>query len=181
MKRMFTPEEFEKEWLKNADAQTKSKFIKQYKNIYRFWLDDLKKQLSNYTPPFEDLTMRRAVSPSFNYQEQDLADEIWKRFPLDRRYLVSNFGRIKFLGIIQKQKDEKTGYVTLADENLNRDYVYNLVAYTFLGKIYCDGYHVHHITNDGYYNTVENLVLLTQAEHSYVHGFEIGGGKYGSN
>ena len=69
MKRMFTPEEFEKEWLKNADAQTKSKFIKQYKNIYRFWLDDLKKQLNNYTQPFEDLTMRRAVSPSFNYQE----------------------------------------------------------------------------------------------------------------
>ena len=69
MKRMFTPEEFEKEWLKNADAQTKSKFIKQYKNIYRFWLDDLKKQLNTYTQPFEDLTMRRAVSPSFNYQE----------------------------------------------------------------------------------------------------------------
>lgn len=34
--------------------------------------------------------------------------------------------------------------------------------------------HVHHITNDGYYNTTENLVLLTKDEHSYVHGFEVG-------
>ena len=52
--------------------------------------------------------------------------------------------------------------------------MYQLVAYTFLGKIDGDGYHVHHITNDGYYNTTDNLILLTQEEHSYVHGFVIG-------
>ena len=57
---------------------------------------------------------------------------------------------------------------------MRKDYVYNFVAYTFLGKKENDGFHVHHITNDGYYNTEENLVLLTKDEHSYIHGFEIG-------
>ena len=139
-------------------------------------LDNLKRQLAEYVPPFEDLDKRRNISPSFNYDEQDLEDEIWKLFPLDTKYSVSNLGRIKYEGKIQKQKDEKTGYVTLADGNLRKDYIYNFVAYTFLGKIEGDGMHVHHITNDGYYNTTDNLILLTQDEHSYVHGFKIGGG-----
>lgn len=138
-------------------------------------LDNLKRQLAEYVPPFEDLDKRRNISPSFNYDEQNLEDEIWKQYPLDTKYAISNLGRIKYEGKIQKQKNEKTGYVTLADNNLRKDYVYNFVAYTFLGKIEGDSMHVHHITNDGYYNTTENLILLTQDEHSYVHGFRTGG------
>ena len=138
-------------------------------------LDELKRQLAEYVPPFEDLDKRRSISPSFNYVENDLEGEIWKLFPLDNKYTVSNLGRIKYESKIQNQKDEKIGYVTLADDSLRKDYVYNFVAHTFLGKIEGDGMHVHHITNDGYYNTTENLILLTQEEHSYVHGFEIGG------
>ena len=138
-------------------------------------LDELKEKLNNYRPLFDDLEKRRSISPSFNYQENDLEGEIWKIFPLDADYTVSNLGRIKYKGKIQKQKDEKIQYVTLADKNLRQDYIYNFVAYTFLGKIEDDGMHVHHITNDGYYNTIDNLVLLTKDEHSYVHGFEIGG------
>ena len=141
----------------------------------KLWLDELKVKLNNYRPLFDDLEKRRSISPSFNYQENDLEGEIWKIFPLDADYTVSNLGRIKYKGKIQKQKDEKIQYVTLADKNLRQDYVYNFVAYTFLGKIEDDGMHVHHITNDGYYNTIDNLVLLTKDEHSYVHGFEIGG------
>ena len=143
----------------------------------KIYLDQLKKKLKDYTPPFEDLEKRKAISPSFNYCENNLAGEIWKTFPLDGNYTVSNLGRIKYKGQIQRQKDEKTGYVTLSDKSLRKDYIYNFVAYTFLGKIEGDGMHVHHITNDGYYNTTENLVLLTKDEHSYVHGFEIGVGK----
>ena len=138
-------------------------------------LGELKEKLNNYRPLFDDLEKRRSISPSFNYQENDLEGEIWKIFPLDADYTVSNLGRIKYKGKIQKQKDEKIQYVTLADKNLRQDYIYNFVAYTFLGKIEDDGMHVHHITNDGYYNTIDNLVLLTKDEHSYVHGFEIGG------
>ena len=141
----------------------------------KLWLDELKGKLNNYRPLFDDLEKRRSISPSFNYQENDLEGEMWKTFPVDNDYTVSNLGRIKYKGKIQKQKDEKIQYVTLADKNLRQDYVYNFVAYTFLGKIEDDRMHVHHITNDGYYNTVDNLVLLTKEEHSYVHGFEIGG------
>ena len=143
-------------------------------NTRKIYLDKLKKTLKDYKPQFEDLKKRRAISPAFNYCENDFQGEIWKTFPLDENYTVSNLGRIKYKGQIQKQKDEKTGYVTLADENLRKDYIYNFVAYTFLGKIEGDGMHVHHITNDGYYNTTDNLVLLTKDEHSYVHGFEVG-------
>lgn len=137
-------------------------------------LEQLKEILNAYEPPFADLNKRRDISPSFNYCEDDLHGEIWKTFPPDNNYTVSNLGRVRYKGIIQKQKDEKIGYVTLANENLRHDYIYNFVAYTFLGKIIGDGFHVHHITNDGYYNTEENLILLTKEEHSYVHGFEVG-------
>lgn len=142
---------------------------------YQEWLYDLKIKLLEYKPPNCSIEQQRILSPSFNYSKQDLDGEIWKSFPLDSDYTVSNLGRVKYKGVIQKQKDEKFQYVTLVNENLRKDFVYNFVAYAFLGKKEGDGYHVHHITNDGYYNIVENLVLLTKEEHSFVHGFEVGG------
>lgn len=150
--------------------ERKNKTDKDYQN----WLNDLKIKLAEYIPPNSSIEEQRLLSPSFNYSEKDLNGEIWESFPLNPDYTVSNLGRVKYKGKIQKQKDEKVQYVTLADENLRKDYIYSFVAYTFLGKKEGDGYHVHHITNDGYYNTVDNLVLLTRDEHSYVHGFEIG-------
>ncbi|MBQ8460032.1 HNH endonuclease [bacterium] len=158
------------------DKKQKSEFLETYKKNYDLWLDELKQKLDDYSPLFTDLDTRRSISPSFNYQEHNLKGEIWKEFPLDSRYMVSNLGRVRFDGKIQKQKDDKMQYVTLTDENLRKDYIYNFVAFTFLGKIEGDGYHVHHITNDGYDNSVDNLVLLTATEHSIVHGFKIGGG-----
>lgn len=158
----------------NMNDEDKAKYLEAYKKNYYEWLNELKQKLNNYQPLFNDINTRRKVSPAFNYQEHNIKGEIWKKFPLDTRYMVSNLGRVKFEDKIQKQKDDKVQYVTLANENLRKDYIYNFVACTFLGKIEDDGYHVHHITNDGYYNTVDNLVLLTKEEHSYVHGFEIG-------
>lgn len=164
-----------KENLNNSDMDEKLKnfWLHRHNQRLKQWCDELKERLNNYEPLFNDLDTRRSVSPSFNYQKHNLKGEIWKEFPLDKDYTVSNLGRIKYKGVIQKQKDDKVQYVTLADESLRRDYIYNFVAYTFLGKKEGDGMHVHHITNDGYYNTEENLVLLTKDEHSYVHGFEV--------
>ena len=114
----------------------------------------------------------------------DNMKEIWKAIAgYECLYEVSNLGRVKYEGKIQAQVDEidvktgkpKIGYLVLEDKNLRRDYVYSMVAFTFLDKIEGDGYHVHHITNNGYDNSIENLVLLNREEHSYVHGFEIGG------
>ncbi len=158
----------------NLTEEEKFAQIEQYKQGLKIWLNELKEKLNNYKPFWTGLEARRYFSPSFNYSEHNLNGEIWKEFPLDKDYTVSNLGRIKYKGKIQKQKDEKIQYVTLADENLRKDYVYNFVAYTFLGKKAGDGFHVHHITNDGYFNTTENLVLLTKEEHSYIHGFQVG-------
>lgn len=150
-------------------------YIENYKKNYYLWLDGLKKKLSDYQPLFTDLKTRRSISPLFNYAENNLKGEIWKEFSLNPKYTVSNLGRVKYKGKIQKQKDDKIQYVTLADENLCKDYIYNFVAYTFLGKMEGDKMHVHHINNDGYYNTMDNLIILTKEEHEYVHGFRIGG------
>ncbi len=175
MDRMHTLE-FIQEQINNSTIMTKEEkdaYLKTYKKNYYAWLDDLKCRLNNYAPLFNDLETRKSISPSFKYVKYNLKGEIWKEFPLNNKYTVSNLGRIKYEGVIQEQKDEKTQYVTLANENLRKDYIYKFVAYTFLGKKDGDGYQVHHITNDGYYNTVDNLVLLTKEEHSYVHGFKV--------
>lgn len=176
MDRMISYDEM-KQKINNSETMSdkeKTEYLATYKKNYYLWLDNLKQKLNNYQPLFTDIETRRKLSPSFNYSEHNLKGEIWKEFPLNPQYTVSNLGRVKYEGKIQEQKDDKLHYITLADDNLRKDYIYNFVAYTFLGKIEGDGYHVHHITNDGYYNTEENLILLTQEEHSYVHGFKVG-------
>lgn len=141
----------------------------------------LQQTLKNYEK-IENKDVLRKNYGSQILEEQDLDGEIWKEFPKNPKYLVSNKGRIKYDGKIQPQTHEinpktneaKWGYLVLEDKNLRQDYIYNFVAFTFLGKIEGDGMHVHHITNDGYDNSVDNLVLLTAVEHSLVHGFKIG-------
>ena len=144
-------------------------------------LFDLQQQLIEYEKIEDKETLRKTYG-SRNLDENDLEGEIWKEYPLNPKYLVSNLGRIKFDGKIQAQTDQvdpvtgkiKGGYLVLENKDLRQDYIYNFVAYTYLGKIEGDGYHVHHITNDGNDNSINNLVLLTAAEHSIVHGFKIG-------
>ncbi len=183
------------EMIKNSDSMTekeKSDYIETYKKNYYLWLDELKQKLENYEPLFTDWRMD---SSSFNYSEHNLQGEIWKKINQAgySRYEISNLGRVKYLGCIVPQKNElidgreHIGYLVLDKLAFQKKYpcapsgfsqkiyVYTLVALAFLGKIEDDGYHVHHITNNGYDNRVENLVLLNREEHSYVHGFEIGG------
>ena len=144
-------------------------------------LFDLQQQLIEYEKIEDKETIRKTYG-SRNLDENDLEGEIWKEYPLSPKYLVSNFGRIKFDGKIQQQTNQvdsvtgkiKGGYLVLENKDLRQDYIYNFVAYTHLGKVEGDGYHVHHITNDGNDNSINNLVLLTAAEHSIVHGFKIG-------
>ncbi len=154
-------------------AVEKDEYVKQ--------LFNLQQKLIEYDK-IEDKDAIKKTYASKNYDENDLNGEIWQKFPLNPKYLVSNLSRIKFEGKIQHQIEEinpkngeiKCGYLVLEDQNLRKDYIYNFVAFTFLDKIEGDGYHVHHITNDGDDNSVNNLILLTAAEHSIVHGFKIG-------
>ena len=144
-------------------------------------LFDLQQKLIEY----ERIKDKEAIKKTYaskNYDENDLEGEIWKKYPFNSEYLVSNLGRIKYKGEIQHQTEKiseetgkpKLGYLVLENRSLIKDLVYHFVAYTFLNKIDGDGYHVHHITNDGDDNSVNNLILLTAAEHSIVHGFKIG-------
>lgn len=170
----------------------KSDYLETYKKIYYLWLDELKIELNDYEPSFVDLS---CDSSSFNYSKHNLKGEIWKK--IDQvgysRYEISNLGRVKYLGNIVPRKNkfqngkECIGYLVLDKQSFQKNYpsgtpcgfsqkipVYTLVALAFLDKTEGDGYHVHHITNNGYDNEVNNLVLLTPEEHSYVHGFKIG-------
>ena len=117
-----------------------------------------------------------------NISSDNLPEEKWielKDIPNYTRYTVSNWGRVKFGGEIIKQGDEqgRYGYLLLDPDKTkyitHNTYVYTLIAYAFLhkGTKKTEGLHVHHIDNNGYNCRPENLILLTPAQHSYVHAF----------
>jgi len=130
--------------------------------------------------------------PTFNLQPDNLIGEEWKKIELSgyTKYECSNKGRVKYNGKIVPQKninEQMAGYLILDKEEYKKlypdstnsnmtqsEFVYSLIAKAWLGKIDNDGYHIHHVTNNGYDNSIENLVLLTAVEHSIVHGFKIG-------
>lgn len=103
---------------------------------------------------------------------------------------VSNFGRVKITdttGTYIAQQVEKN----YPDEALNKGMlgrngigwliikkyrglnVYRLVAETWLEKLnnHNDGWHVHHITNDGYDNRPENLIWMSNEDHNKIKHF----------
>jgi hypothetical protein len=93
---------------------------------------------------------------------------------------VSNLGRIRINGEIaeQNEQEDKIGYLQLKYSNKNEnikkaweaideedDTVYKMVAKVWLGHRNDDGFDVHHITNNGYDNRVENLILVEESDH----------------
>lgn len=115
------------------------------------------------------------------YGLQDDFVEIWKEDPRysDKKYKVSNLGRIKLNNIIVLQDDNNLdGYLKMTKTDAGNkadnvtDTVYNFIAATFLGDP--KGKCIHHINNNGYDNRPENLILLEAEQHSYVHGFSCG-------
>lgn len=86
---------------------------------------------------------------------------------------VSNFGRVKINNIIAEQQDKngQIGYLQLKDYP-GLGMVWNLVANTWLEKPNnCNKdiiFHVHHITNNGYDNNVENLIWLDRNTHAKI-------------
>ena len=82
---------------------------------------------------------------------------------------VSNYGRIKINGIIEKQLEEKEGWFYIKIKN--RDYP----VYRFVAEVWCEcpfedasGWQVHHISNDGNNNTPENLIWIKYASHNFI-------------
>ena len=160
-------------------------------NEYCKTLFELQQHLKSYEIEIRNNPKEKETYAAFNIQPENLQGEEWKQIGVTgyKKYECSNKGRVKYNGKIVPQKDiseKQVGYLVLDRDEYERTYtitdsrmtqqefVYSLIAKAWLGKIDGDGYHVHHITNDGYDNSVENLVLLTDVEHSIIHGFKIG-------
>ena len=105
-------------------------------------------------------------------------NEIWRKYPKDENFEVSNYGRVKYKNELLDFKDTKklAGYLLLDFKNekslLCDKFVYQMVAETWLIKPDHSRtntiYEIHHISNDGYDNRVENLIYLTKKEHSKI-------------
>lgn len=131
---------------------------------------------------FEEEVLRRKrmseLSGSLCLQESDLPNEKWVFVNNNENVLVSSYGRLKFKsGKIIPQKDyakpPKVGYLKADSEIINLDYTYRLVAHAFFGEPPRPSYQIHHIINDGFNNSVGNLVYLTKIQHDRVEKFKI--------
>jgi hypothetical protein len=126
------------------------------------------------------LEERKKQSFAFNESPENLANgdkkEKWSFYPLEIKTKkvdtleVSNFGRVKVNGqiCVQEDKKNKIGYL-IVKEYPSLGMVWDLVANTWLKKPACACedciYDVHHITNNGYDNTPENLIWLKKCTH----------------
>ena len=132
---------------------------------------------------------RNKYEPIYNSKDDLLENEIWIRLSQKRfeNFFVSNKARVRWItpegSIIFLNQDEDPslqgaiGYLVVDAENkypefhnLNRSKylrTYTLVAMAFHGKqkYEYDGIHVHHIDNNGYNCTPENLILLDRDTH----------------
>ena len=105
--------------------------------------------------------------------------EIWREVPDNKKYTVSNLGRIKLNGILVHQDDNNfNGYLKMTktvegkDSDNRSENIYIFVAKAFFSN-YKEGMHVHHINNNGYDCRPENLILLEKDQHSIVHNFPV--------
>jgi hypothetical protein len=135
-------------------------------------VDDLKaKILPEPCEPFK-------VDGEILYKNRNLEllpNEIFKQHP-KWPVEVSNMGRIKFNNIILEQKPDYSekypeGYLWLEIPDVTKyQRVYRLVAETWCERPDSQIYNtVHHISNNGTDNRVENLLWVTKEQHAEIH------------
>ena len=108
--------------------------------------------------------------------ENDLQGEVWKEYKADKfdGLEVSSYGRVRHNKKIVPQKDSEAqgkavGYLVLDNAELPKELVYKMVAESFLETPPSEGYAIHHITNNGYDNSVGNLIYLTKEQHKQLN------------
>ena len=107
----------------------------------------------------------------------ELPGERWVEHPIYKSYKVSNLGRVMINGEIQRQIDDpdgKLGYLVL--EKYTSVLVYQLVADCFLDRLNqssAERLAVHHIDNNGYDCSEDNLIMLTEKQHNAIHRNEM--------
>lgn len=117
-------------------------------------------------------------SGSLCLSEKDLPGEVWKPYNSNKikDLEVSSYGRVRHENKIVPQKDSEeqgktVGWLVLDNSDnaaLPKCFVYQMVAKAFFGTPPSEGYAVHHITNNGYDNSVGNLIYLTDEQHAIV-------------
>lgn len=158
--------------LRNSANNFRTDYAKCYRNIAKAKYS----KIYNCEQDFVPVKLLEEV-----YGLDETFKEIWREVPDNKKYTVSNLGRIKLNGILVHQDDENfNGYLKMTkttegkDSDNRSENIYIFVAKAFFSN-YKEGMHVHHINNNGYDCRPENLILLTPPQHSKVHGFPVKG------
>lgn len=140
----------------------------------------------------ENISIKESFESKFNNpNESSLDGEVWVRLTQKgwNSYFVSNFGRVRWINNenkifqlhqVDELKEDGTphyGYLVFDPKQLpgiiqHNYHVWRLIAMGFLGlSEHQKGYIVHHINNNGYDCSPENLILVTEDQHKAIHPF----------
>ena len=102
--------------------------------------------------------------------------ELWKKWQpkdvdTDLEIEVSSFGRVRQYHRILPLQEIEDGYLYARFDGYEKCKVYRLVAETWCSSPDKPKEFnvVHHIDNNGYNNTPENLIWVTQEQHCKIH------------
>ncbi|GHT00156.1 hypothetical protein FACS189421_11840 [Bacteroidia bacterium] len=135
-----------------------------------YTVKELSDKIIRYSDLIEPKTMDKLLeeSNSKKLDPEPLEGELFRDYPPIPQFKVSNKGRIKIDNKIIEQHQEKPGYLYATNKE---KYVYRLVAKTWLERPAGEtkGLEVHHIDNNGFNNTVENLLWVTKKFHVKIY------------
>lgn len=118
------------------------------------------------------------ASPNPRKERTNMAEEEWKPYPLDPRYLISSEGRVKGIkGQLLKlipinPRDQRLKFTPSAWKTQRPHYVHVAVALTFLGPR-PEGMEICHGDGNNQNNRVDNLrydTRLSNAQDAVKHG-----------
>jgi tetratricopeptide (TPR) repeat protein len=148
-----------------------------------FTIEELRIKAREYEKPKRPEPILINNIPIHKNQNTELLDgEIFKKH-LEKNVEVSNLGRVKQNDCVLEQYDPKNnGYLFIDIKSTRKtipEKVYRLVAETWLErpdikeqpkvqKNECYNT-VHHISNNGYDNRIENLMWVTEWQHAMIH------------
>ena len=147
----------------------------QPKWLTKFTIDELRIKTREYEKPKPPEPILINNIPIHKNQSTELLDgEIFKKHP-EKDVEVSNLGRVKQGDCVLEQYDpQNNGYLFVDIKSIRKTIpvkVYRLVAETWVERPDIDESYntVHHISNNGYDNRIENLMWVTEWQHAMIH------------
>jgi hypothetical protein len=141
-------------------------------------IDELRIRAREYEKPRKPESICINNIPIHKNQNNELLEgEIFKKND-EKDAEVSNLGRVKHGDYILEQYDPKNNGYLFVDINNNPERVYRLIAETWIERPKLGEFPdlkwfyyntVHHISNNGYDNRIENLMWVTAWQHAMIH------------